>query len=542
MDRTDRRFKVVFAGLHNVQRTSRSVNTPLAHLGEPVCIGPLLEKGGARAAIDLIRKPLESIGYRFTPGALPLRIVSHTNYYPSLIQVYCKHLLEQLSDSGRTHFAAHDSPPYLIKAEHLEAAENVDLRAKIQEKFRLTLELDLRYRLIALCIAFEKEGRLGGVEPVWVRRQALYWWDAGFEDKSSEAFSAILDEMVGLGILRKNGHRYALRSPNLANLLGTRAEIEQTLLEAGTRWKQPPPYEAASFRRSPDGEPWLRSPLTALQESELLGSLGVSVLFGTPLSGLPDVERFLRLASERHGFAVIDGALDLGTFVRALRQQLDSIPEGLSLLVVPSRLPWSETWVLQAAAELARRGGRKRLARIVFVGDARQAWHWAGLDDKLKMQLSARGVSEMSLRPWNPAAVRPLMDAIGVNANTPGADEEIQQRTGNWHMLVMRFAQLARPAQHRWREQLSQVSDETMETAWLESVGILPEVAPVLSAFRVLNQPATVGQLCELEPGFPRPMVERVARWVDLVSYGSPNEGDEVQLDPFISTMLAVHV
>src|SRR5262249_34076045 len=41
MERTERRFKVVFAGLHNVLRTTRNANHPLAHYGTPLCIGPL---------------------------------------------------------------------------------------------------------------------------------------------------------------------------------------------------------------------------------------------------------------------------------------------------------------------------------------------------------------------------------------------------------------------------------------------------------------------------------------------------------------------
>jgi hypothetical protein len=50
MEVTGRRFKVVFAGLHNVLRTTEQANHPLAHLGDPVEIGPLLraESGGRR--------------------------------------------------------------------------------------------------------------------------------------------------------------------------------------------------------------------------------------------------------------------------------------------------------------------------------------------------------------------------------------------------------------------------------------------------------------------------------------------------------------
>jgi len=48
MEKTNRRFKVVFAGLHNVQRATKEQNHPLAHFGEPICIGPLLNRGKER--------------------------------------------------------------------------------------------------------------------------------------------------------------------------------------------------------------------------------------------------------------------------------------------------------------------------------------------------------------------------------------------------------------------------------------------------------------------------------------------------------------
>ncbi len=57
MDKTDRRFKIVFAGLHDVQRTSKSVNSPLAHFVDPVCVGPLLDNGESREALALIVLP-----------------------------------------------------------------------------------------------------------------------------------------------------------------------------------------------------------------------------------------------------------------------------------------------------------------------------------------------------------------------------------------------------------------------------------------------------------------------------------------------------
>src|SRR5206468_1658842 len=72
----DRRFKVVFAGLHNVQRSTRDMNNPIAHLQDPICIGPLLEDGEWREAQALIERPLGALGYFFESRDLLMPILS----------------------------------------------------------------------------------------------------------------------------------------------------------------------------------------------------------------------------------------------------------------------------------------------------------------------------------------------------------------------------------------------------------------------------------------------------------------------------------
>ena len=88
MDKTERRFKVVFAGLHNVLRTTQQANHPLAHLGDPICVGAMLSNGEWKEAQALIREPLQAIGCRFVDQDLSTRVLAQTNYYPSLIQLY----------------------------------------------------------------------------------------------------------------------------------------------------------------------------------------------------------------------------------------------------------------------------------------------------------------------------------------------------------------------------------------------------------------------------------------------------------------------
>ena len=69
MEETGWRFKTVFAGLHNVRRMAHAPNSPLPHLGEPICIGPMNQTEANRAALRrLAREPLRARG-----STLPIR-------------------------------------------------------------------------------------------------------------------------------------------------------------------------------------------------------------------------------------------------------------------------------------------------------------------------------------------------------------------------------------------------------------------------------------------------------------------------------------
>src|SRR5262249_30702522 len=94
-EKTRRRFKPVFAGLENVQRMARDPNHPIAQLGQPLLIGPLLRGAERRAAEALVRWPFAALGYSVAHEAVN-RILVFANYYPSLIQLVCQLLLQEL--------------------------------------------------------------------------------------------------------------------------------------------------------------------------------------------------------------------------------------------------------------------------------------------------------------------------------------------------------------------------------------------------------------------------------------------------------------
>ena len=199
----------------------------------------MTSNGEWKEAQSLVREPLQGVGCRFERDDLSTRILAHTNYYPSLIQLYGDELMRRLRDSEKTF-------PYDIDDDDIDDAYNSrELRAKIRERFLLTLQLDQRYEVIAYALAYElKEGTDldRGLERDRIREAVRVWWPEGFQLRDVE-FDMLLQEMEGLGVLRAmEPDRYTLRNPNILLLLGNREDFEKAL----TREREP---ETPTHRR-----------------------------------------------------------------------------------------------------------------------------------------------------------------------------------------------------------------------------------------------------------------------------------------------------
>src|SRR5262245_6269901 len=174
-------------------------------------------------------------------------------------------------------------------------------------------------------------------------------------------FRTILDEMVGLGVLRRlAGERYVLRSPNILNLLGNKEQIEKGVEDVSLSVAPPQP-EATTFRRALREDDWLRSPLTAQQEAALLEPAnGVAVLFGSPIAGLERVVPFLREVFPGEALEHVTALADRDAFVDRLAQVYESRPEGKSLLVVDPGCCWDASWACEALDYLSGSRGKAR--------------------------------------------------------------------------------------------------------------------------------------------------------------------------------------
>ncbi|MFF7034036.1 MULTISPECIES: ATP-binding protein [Streptomyces] len=286
--------KVVFAGLHSVQRFSKlASNGPFGHLAQtPKVIGPL----APQSAAELLVVPMRALGFEFKDLDLVNRVLGYCSYQPFLLQMF-GHRLVELMHRKRTRRGA-GQPPYEVEVTDIEIVESdAALREGISAAFKDTLSLDHRYDVIANVLAYHArhhglEVRLSDTE---LREECETYWRKGFEQLDTEGFRAYLSEMVGLGILAPNhdGLGWHLRGPNALRMIGTSHEVEARLLRAEQDCELQESIVQEGRPELPDERP---APLTNTQLDDLLGerSNRTRVVLGSTATGVTDVARTLR--------------------------------------------------------------------------------------------------------------------------------------------------------------------------------------------------------------------------------------------------------
>jgi hypothetical protein len=569
MDRTERRVKVVFAGLHNVKRTTRQSNHPLAHYGEPICIGPLLEEGEWREARQLIERPLESLGFRFESPDLVTRILSQTNYYPSLIQLYGKQLVKFLTSQS----SINDGPPYTITSRNVEEVyQSKSLREDIRQRFNLTIQLDQRYEVIAYVVALgtlEDDGAAmtQGFSVDWIREQALAWWLDGFRESATEdLFLALLDEMVGLGILREVKNRYyALRSPNVALLMGTLDEIERELV----RSREPAiTYERETFR-SPLIDPnkpnnldlSRRNPLTSLQVSELSSHAhGVRIICGTKAAKREEIASFLSGLLGEQSVIEIDFCNSTNDFSTALAKLIPTLIKkdqnkhnGQAHLVknvvilVPPNCPWSEQWLKEAWAQLGKLKTNNIWFHIAFIADPACLYRMLNDAEMEGFDHFYAQAQIMTLAPWHDTAVRQWFDDCNFPLIERQDRAELHAMSGNWPIIIEKLYQKSQGDLRYWRRALDELKSELATSDYQQHLFEqfeLPNSLPV-HILKVICELDEQGELSIDDliglVDTSREGIELCLRWAHLLSFALPTGKDTWRVDPLVCSALKAY-
>ncbi|MCX6032464.1 MAG: ATP-binding protein [Chloroflexi bacterium] len=488
---TGRHFKVVFAGLHKVQSFEGIPNHPLAHFGRGLCIGPL----EADAAVKLVRQPLEALGYRFSEDTAVVRILSYTNFHPGLIQLFCQELLKHLRERPT------NGPLYRIENSDVEAVyRKGEVRRLIQERFDLTLNLDTRYQAIAWSMIDNQmaahDGYAQAYAPGDVLRLVEGLWPQGVADLGEEGLRLFLDDMCGLGVLRRNaeGH-YRLRSPNLVRLMSTETSITDRLLKLTE--KQPPTkFQAGSHHALLDASGETYSPLTFEQESSLnFVGLSVGLVFASDALGLvqlPEaVQRLVTGTAEESVIACteIPTAINSGDRLRLWLDTQLQFRAGQSELVVYQRPGTMTTIGLAGLVQEAlrytesRRSKRPR-PRVIFVLDAQSTWTWLSLPENTRRNLED-GVNAVILaKRWNSAGImQRLRLAKTQKQDSDDVCQAVLNSTGGWPYLLdtlfgrCRKTDDPRPAAKEIESELA-IPGSPLRVEFRRALGVKPDIYP----------------------------------------------------------------
>jgi hypothetical protein len=478
MAATERRFKPVFAGLQSVQRFASLPNQPFAQLSEPKPIGPLQ----AQDAYNLIAQPLATLGFDFEDEDLVNRILAFTNYQPALLQLVGR----ALTRSMQAHSAG--APPRVIDAGIIDRVEEEETVLEgTKARFGWTLDLDQRYRVVAFVVALavHDEGTDTTLSLMRLRELCNDAWPQAFLSMRSDAFRALLDEMVGLGVLvHSRKASYRLKSLNVLRLLGSAEEIEHELQQATT--KAPPlGFIGDEVRECHDG---VRSPLSSRQVSELLRRRNqLRVVVGTQATLVDRVQAALAAECARAG-AIWEPTGGRRSYYRqALRDgrapQYRLVFSDLLAGVHDATITES----LQEAKDLLPARDVTRSV-VLEVGPENVDWLCTLMGsggDREGLIVPLRRYDELSLRAW---AVETA------SFNDTSLRGRLLQVSGGWPLLIDRVEEaLADAGQVGAVDQLAAFlgSDEGAR-AMVEAAGILdhPLIAPVWEILMALGDTA----------------------------------------------------
>jgi hypothetical protein len=489
----------------------------------------------------LVEEPFAVLGYRFESRDLTLRILAYTNYYPSLIQLFCAQLLKYVSEGG-ARFDRKWTPPWTITSEQVEnASHNQELWKQVRDRFQWTLQLDQRYEVIASAIALESRAEPGialsdGVPVRWIRERVMDFWAKGFQDSSSEEAVRILaDEMVGLGLLRSTGQgRYALRNANVLALMGNEDDISAALV----RDREPPiEYEAAAFRfsyrtRGVDHYE-RRNPLTAQQEERFRRPQNeVLVVCGTEAAALSEVPAFVEMLVGEDFFNRLKDNTTAERFSQQLTEAVGRRKEGVTVLYVPAACGWGIEWVARAATKMKQLVRTKQVVKVVFEADPRGVWDMLSSRNDAAVESVRDASGILTLSPWKDSAVRQRLEDDNVRSD-PAKRHQLKGATGNWHLLLDGFSAALRRGV-AWDAALTLVSEEIgRNPVWWARFG-LDVAAPssVIAQFAPLEEATVADIAAVLETS--EADVALAIEWADLLALVQPGAEGRWRIDDVV--------
>lgn len=450
MANTERRFKVVLAGLQSVQRYNNWKNHPFAQLGKEIVINPLQSK----AAEDLITRPFRALGFQFESAALVRRIVSISNYHPGLVQIFCYRLLENLYKN----YSEWKSPTRFVTEDDVLSIErDASFKEDVRNRFDWTLDLDDRYKVITYGLVLSPRPTDARTIKEF-KELGVTWWRQVFSNMDAQAVRAVLDEMVGLGVLSLQhdenesvARRYRLRSPNLLRLLGPKETIEEELLRimSSDRLSRPNPRNFRNLVAECD----TFGPLTKEQEGNISNTsdnFSLTIIVGTVAMGLQEVPNQIRsvLGSnvgyegtkwQEFNLPTTGGLNTTKNLLDRLRQKLKPRKRShlysiinFEELMLDDELGNSIETLALGLRNICRTRSK---GRLIILLNPDSAWNWI-LSERRPIIEENTEIAVMELRRWSDGSIRNALDQINLSSNSKSSATEIFHATAGIHSIV----------------------------------------------------------------------------------------------------------
>ncbi|WP_429885577.1 hypothetical protein [Geoalkalibacter halelectricus] len=501
------RFKFIISGLQNVKRFEDSPNYPLNQLGRSLNISIM----SVADASKLVKDPLLNYGFQFENPLVLSRVLSVTNRHPSLIQIFCQELVRHLA----LNFSGDIGEQVVTDSDITRVFDSEDVRNLIRQRFEMTLNLDTRYAIIIYSLALEGRGTQA-FSAAQVREAATCWLPE-LSKKTDMQIEAILEELVGLGVLRKaTGKGFALRNSNILMLLGSRHDIEMKLIHEKEKQEADDPLERHAFIRDL-GVP---SPLTYRDEKQLLGMVSsdqdgphkpgikttqhytISLVSGSKALGLdqlgdalPYIDDFSLDWSENPQKYILrsfpDTAFEnLTDFDKRLRRLIGMAQTKpyFILVKVSGERSAEELLCMIDIAHQAKEEFRKNYkpCKVVFALSPKALWKWLSSGRETAGQEMM--VTHICLSLWKPIGMRVFLDQIGF-PNTEERVTILREFTEGWYISLHRLSLLKRESPEtttvkKFGARFKKITDLTVKESQhflqLSGAGDLPWAIPLL--------------------------------------------------------------
>lgn len=233
-------FKHVLAGLHDIIKFNRQVatgnNAVITHI-PALKITPFLSP----EAEELLIKPLSYLGFSLPSKVTVSQILATCNYFPGLIQLYAKKLIESIRGADYGGYDSRKSPPYVLSNEHMRRVmSDKDFMYQIYHKLEITLKLGedegcCYYPLtlfISWLYSYLPANNKTGYTAQTILAHASDLSIKPLADLDVDRIDAMLQDLQDLNILRSvSNNSYLLSSKNFRDMLGTDEEVYEKLTE-----------------------------------------------------------------------------------------------------------------------------------------------------------------------------------------------------------------------------------------------------------------------------------------------------------------------